>query len=329
MRHLYGVQRLISRRAPLTEVLRATLAAAADVLAVDSADVELFLVDPDAAGQAQVAGVQPSTAGALTWRRQVLTDKPIITAVVDVDRPQERVDKAGRQSAAVPVHERGRTVGALAVELAGGRRLDDADRDNLLSFAEHISLALTDARTAQDVEAARHDPLTGLPGRALFHERLRHRLAVSPDAGTVALLYVDLDRFKAVNDTMGHAAGDALLAKLSRRLNDIVRDTDLVGRLGGDEFAIVLCPATERHATDVASRIIDELSRPVPVPGGTAQVGASIGIALNTSAEEHELIDQADMAMYEAKRSGRGRYVLARPGAADALQILKGPSLVP
>ncbi|MEV0570548.1 GGDEF domain-containing protein [Dactylosporangium sp. NPDC050588] len=179
------------------------------------------------------------------------------------------------------------------------------------------------------MEAARHDPLTGLPGRALFHEQLRQCLAERPEPGSVALLFVDLDRFKAVNDGMGHAAGDVLLAELSRRLQDAVRRTDLVGRLGGDEFAVVLCPAGERDAHEAAQRLIEELSRPVAVPGGLAEVGASIGIALNTSTDEQELITRADMAMYEAKRAGRGRSVLAKSADAEALRVLQGPALVP
>jgi diguanylate cyclase (GGDEF)-like protein len=325
MRHLYDIQRLISRRAPLAEVLRSTIAAVVDVLAAAPADVELVLLDPDEPGVAMVTrGV---AAGPMPWHRRTVTDDDLIAGVIGIDRTQERTDAGGRRTIAVPVHERGRTVGALVVALPDGHALD---RDNLLSFAEHISLALTDARTAKDMEAARHDPLTGLPGRALFHERLRQCLTDSRSPGTVALLFVDLDRFKAVNDTLGHAAGDALLAELSRRLQAVVRRSDLVGRLGGDEFVVVLCPASEHHAGEVASRILDELSRPVAVPGGTAEVGASIGIALNTSADDdEELIGNADLAMYEAKRTGRGRYVLSKPDTADALRILKGSSLVP
>ncbi|WP_345142234.1 sensor domain-containing diguanylate cyclase [Dactylosporangium darangshiense] len=320
MRHLYDIQRLISRRAPLAEVLRATLAAVADVLATDAGDAELVLLDPDTPGQAMV--IRGAASGPILWQRRTMTDDDLIVGAIGIDRVQERADAAGRRTLAAPVHEHGRTVGALAVALADGRRLGDPDREHLLSFAEHISLALTDARTAKDMEAARHDPLTGLPGRALFHERLRQRLAESRDPGTVALLFVDLDRFKAVNDTMGHAAGDALLAELSRRLQSVVRRSDLVGRLGGDEFVVVLCPASEHHANEVASRIIDELSRPVLLPAGMAEVGASIGIALNTSGDEEELIRNADMAMYEAKRAGRGRFVLSRSETADALRIL-------
>ncbi|MET7403621.1 sensor domain-containing diguanylate cyclase [Dactylosporangium sp. NPDC005572] len=327
MRHLYDIQRLISRRAPLAEVLRATLAAVTDVLASESGNAELVLLDPDTPGHAMVTcGV---ASGPMPWRRRTVAADDLVAGVIGIDRLQEGTDAAGHRTIAAPVHERGRTVGALAVVPAAGRRLDDTDRDNLLLFAEHISIALTDARTAKDIEAARHDPLTGLPGRALFQERLRQCLAETRGPDTVALLFVDLDRFKAVNDTMGHAAGDALLAELSRRLQSVVRRCDLVGRLGGDEFVVVLCPASEHHAGEVAARIIDELSRPVRLPAGMAEVGASIGIALNTSTDEEELIRNADMAMFEAKRAGRGRFVLSKPETVDALSILKGPSLVP
>jgi len=328
MRHLYGIQRLISRRAPLAEVLRATLVAAGDVLPAASGNVELLLLDPESADRALVTRSRQTDDGPITWRRQTMRSGGLVATAIDVDRPQEQTDDRGRRSIAVPVHERGRTIGALTVELSDGRRLGDSDRDNLLLFAEHISIALTDARTAQDMEAARHDALTGLPGRALFHERLRHFLAQDGDAGEVALLYIDLDRFKAVNDTLGHAAGDVLLVEFAQRLRDIVRRGDLVGRLGGDEFAVALCPANERYAREVAVRIIDELSRPVVVPGGVADVGASIGIALNSSAVADEFLAHADMAMYEAKRAGRGRFVVADPDRADT-RVLNAPSLTP
>ncbi|MEV6924458.1 GGDEF domain-containing protein [Dactylosporangium sp. NPDC051485] len=312
MRHLYDIQRLISRRAPLAEVLRATLAAAADVLGA----VELFLVDPD---DPDGALVTTGGAGPLAWRRRPMGDDPLVASVIAIDRVQER--PGGR--IAVPVHECGRTVGALAADPLPGHRLD---RDNLLSFAEHVSLALTDAEAARDMEAARHDTLTGLPGRALFHERLRHCLAQRPAPGTIALLFVDLDGFKAVNDTLGHAAGDLLLAELSGRLQAAVRRGDVVGRLGGDEFAVVLSPAGEDLAAEVAARIIDELSRPVPVPGGLAEVGCSVGVALNGADGDEDLLARADMAMYEAKRCGGGRFVLA---GAETLRLVEGATLVP
>ncbi len=326
MRHLYDVQRLISRRAPLAEVVRAALVGAAEVLVAGAGGVELLLRDPEAPGQALATRSHEADQGPVTWQRRDMPDGGLVSRVLDADRPLEQGDDLGRWSAAVPVHERGRTVGALTVALTGGGRLADADRGDLLVFAEHISLALTDARTVRDMDAARHDALTGLPGRALFHERLRELLA-GPEP--LALLYVDLDRFKAVNDTLGHTAGDVLLVELAQRLRAVVRHGDLVGRLGGDEFAVALCPAGEAHAREVAARVIEELSRPVVVPGGVADIGASVGIALSGSAADDELIARADMAMYEAKRTGRGGFVLAGPGGADALRMLGAPVTVP
>ena len=327
MRHLYDVQRLISRRAPLPEVLRATLAAAADVLAGDRGEVDLCLIDPASPGQAVITRSRRDAPGPIVWDRWPLGDDPLMLEVTRIDLVQEQADADGRWAVAAPVHEHGTTVGALRVTLADGRRPAAGDREHLLSFAEHVSLALTDAKTVQDMDAARHDALTGLPGRALFHERLRQCLAEHRADG-LALLFVDLDRFKAVNDTMGHAAGDALLAELSRRLRAVVRHSDLIGRLGGDEFAVALCPSGERHAAEVAARLIEELSRPVLLPAGLAEVGASVGIALSASLDADELIQQADIAMYEAKRTGRSRSVLAAPDTRDTAHILhRGPSL--
>jgi diguanylate cyclase len=135
--------------------------------------------------------------------------------------------------------------------------------------------------------------------------------------GQLALLFVDLDRFKQANDTMGHAAGDVILVEVARRLRAVVRSGDLIGRLGGDEFAVALIPATQQDALDVAQRIVTELSRPYSVPGGRVEVGASVGIALNTDAGEDDLVERADVAMYEAKRAGRGCFVMHRPGSGE------------
>ncbi len=310
MRHLYEIQRSLSRRAPLAEVLRTTLAAAVDVVGGEHGRVEVWLPDTEVLDPAVLV-----CAGATGCETRPLTGAGPAAEVIRTDGPVDYLDDNGRPSTAVPVHEKGRTVGALAV---AGQRLDDAGRENLLLFAEQVSLALTDAMTAQEMEAARHDGLTGLPSRALFHERLQNYLAA--DLGTgIALLFVDLDRFKAVNDTLGHAAGDLLLVNVARRLEGVVRASDMVGRLGGDEFAVVLSPATEAQAVEVAGRIIEELSRPYSMGGGRiAEIGASVGIALNTGDDERELIRSADAAMYRAKRSGRGRCVVFRP-AADGL----------
>ncbi|WP_433306958.1 diguanylate cyclase domain-containing protein [Actinoplanes sp. CA-030573] len=294
MRHLYEIQRSLSRRVPLDQVLSTTLAAVTDVI---GGPAELW----------------PAGGGSAVTR-----DAATLAATVTrTNAALDFADDRGRAGTAVPVHEHGRTVGALAAVPPAGRALDDADRENLLLFAEQVSLALSDAKTAQDMEAARRDGLTGLAGRALFHERLQRHLTDGSGAGQVALLFVDLDRFKAVNDTLGHAAGDLLLVEVARRLLGAVREGDMVGRLGGDEFAVVLSPACEKDAAEVAARIIDEVSRPYPMADGrTAEVGASVGIALATGDDEdRDLIRRADVAMYAAKRSGRGRWIVFRPDA--------------
>ena len=164
---------------------------------------------------------------------------------------------------------------------------------------------------------ATHDPLTGLPNRALLHERLTHALIRADRTGDpVALLLVDLDQFKDVNDALGHEYGDGLLRELARRLTTRLRGCDTIARLGGDEFAILLTTDASRSgAEEVARRLTDLCEEPVQVAAYRLQVSASIGIAL---APEHAndaetLLRRADGAMYRAKGSGGGHTVYS-PG---------------
>ncbi len=156
-----------------------------------------------------------------------------------------------------------------------------------------------------------HDPLTGLANRALFSDRLGMALAQAERQGAgLALLCIDLDDFKQVNDTLGHAAGDRLLAEVAQRIVRCVRASDTVARLGGDEFAVLMTrPGTEAEASRVAERIIDAVRAPVLLGGETAHVGASIGLAFRSrEADTAETLHRhADLAMYEAKRAGRGQ----------------------
>ncbi|MFG1926327.1 putative bifunctional diguanylate cyclase/phosphodiesterase [Cryptosporangium sp. NPDC048952] len=156
-----------------------------------------------------------------------------------------------------------------------------------------------------------HDPLTGLANRALFGERLEEALAGRP-----ALLLIDLDGFKAVNDTRGHGAGDQLLVAVAGRLRGAVRATDTVARLGGDEFAVLLPGASaSADATGVATVILERIAEPVALGEGTpVSVRASVGIALaDGSATAETLLRDADLALYEAKESGKNRYRVADP----------------
>ncbi|MEV6923784.1 diguanylate cyclase [Dactylosporangium sp. NPDC051485] len=183
----------------------------------------------------------------------------------------------------------------------------------LLAFRDNDGL-LRAVREHQRLlhEQATHDALTGLPNRALFNERL--------ETGAAAIL-VDLDDFKAVNDTLGHPVGDGLLIEVGRRLRAAVRPTDLVARLGGDEFAIVLADLDDEHMLDaLAGRIIDELAAPVRSHGHVLTVTASVGVADRPAGDDaHDLLRHADIAMYAAKKRGKGTHARYTPDLSGLL----------
>ena len=170
---------------------------------------------------------------------------------------------------------------------------------------------------------ANHDALTGLANRALFEQHTREALA-GPQRDSLSLALIDLDDFKAINDRLGHAVGDALLVVVAERLSDCVRADDLVARLGGDEFGLVLHGLREAEATDVLTRITEALRRPVQALGYDLLVSASAGLAEAwAGAGPQELLRRADLAMYAAKGSGKGRHAvydarLEQHQAADA-----------
>jgi len=168
------------------------------------------------------------------------------------------------------------------------------------------------ASEAQALHLAFHDVLTGLPNRALVEERLTQALAqATRQEQRVALMLIDLDRFKNINDTYGHHAGDELIIAVAQRLCGLVRASDTVGRIGGDEFILVM-PEVENigQVQALAQRILDALSQPFPLFGGEVWSGASIGLVLapKDGLDRQELVRKADIALYEAKSSGRGKY---------------------
>lgn len=183
--------------------------------------------------------------------------------------------------------------------------------------------ALHQLRTEREEAShnALHDPLTGLGNRALFNSRLPEKLRAMPRGSPrLALLALDLDQFKEVNDTLGHSAGDDLLQQVSQRLANIIEPDHILVRLGGDEFAIIQT-GIESHeeATSLAHTIIAALSAPIRLSDSSAQIGVSIGIvtAPDYAASEAELMRLADDALYRAKNEGRNRCVLYRPLSAD------------
>ena len=171
---------------------------------------------------------------------------------------------------------------------------------------------------------ANHDTLTGLPNRARFLERLHEALLnADRDNTRCALLLVDLDRFKMINDSLGHHAGDGLLKLVAQRLSSCVRETDTVARLGGDEFVIILTRLKSLPAAElIAENILLELSHPFEIDAHEVSSGASIGIAIypQDGSAAGELLQKADLAMYRAKSAGRNRYRVFSPGMLTEVQ---------
>src|SRR3546814_6531979 len=159
---------------------------------------------------------------------------------------------------------------------------------------------------------ALHDQLTGLPNRYLFEDRLEMAAARQgrQKGGSTAVMYLDLDRFKPVNDTYGHAVGDQLLTEVGRRLVRVVRTSDTVARLGGDEFAIICEGLDEDGARQVAARIQSEVFTDLGHDGKSFEVNASIGIAMFPPHEPARALSLADTAMYQAKRFGGGEVIM-------------------
>jgi diguanylate cyclase (GGDEF)-like protein/PAS domain S-box-containing protein len=172
-----------------------------------------------------------------------------------------------------------------------------------------------------------HDGLTGLANRALFRDRLDHALARGPRArSSLAVLLVDLDGFKQVNDSLGHDAGDQLLRQIAERFSAVSRPSDTLARLGGDEFALLLEGANEGTATGVADRLLASLEEPIEIADRSLRLGASIGIVTDVGegADSDALIRDADLAMYAAKEGGRGRYEVFHHEMARELGELLG-----
>lgn len=174
-------------------------------------------------------------------------------------------------------------------------------RERQLSESKNAEL---EAASARIEHVALHDSLTGLPNRRYLDEML----AESGETGRTALLHLDLDRFKQINDTLGHAAGDAMLVHASKVIKANARPADFVARIGGDEFVVVGHGAGDDRLAELASRIIEEMRQPVNFQGHQCRFGVSIGIAANDGVDARQLLVNADLALYRAKSHGRNRY---------------------
>ena len=221
------------------------------------------------------------------------------------------------QALMVALAARGEFLGVLVVgshddEMQGS----DAVRERLGGVASLTSTALDGAALLDEVRyQALHDPVTDLANARLFEDRVSHAIAVSRRSGAHhGLLFIDLDRFKVVNDSRGHKMGDEVLRVVAGRLAELVRTEDTVARIGGDEFGILLqAVGSAEDARQVADTLINHVAEPIILPGGVITVGASIGVAVfPDELDDYEtVLARADSAMYEAKAAGRGRCRLA------------------
>ena len=331
---LTEIQRAIARRTPVDEIFQQVTDGARQLLGVEMAALNLVERDDPTVGSMIAASGVPDELKARLKRVPLVTAGAAGLAVLgdelvlveDYARSPIAMPAVAqaqlRAVMATPVHENGRAVGCLSVgTFSRTREWDKQSQEMLTAFAEHISLALTDARTLEAMNEAFLDSLTGLPSRALFQTRMEETLAAAGDG--VAVLFVDLDRFKVVNDSLGHAAGDRLLIEVADRIRDCQRDGDMAARLGGDEFAVLLPGLSgPGEAEPVAARLLDRLREPIHLNGTETYVSASVGIAYSAPGEHQapELMVHADLAMYQAKKNGKDRYAIFEPAMREAFQ---------
>ncbi len=273
------------------------------------------------------------------WIYQDARLRALLTAAEEAHSSLQVLDKDGRVLVQLPaelpwprhaasdvIFDSGLPVGSVRIERSLAPVLADsaivAVLSLLLAAASYLALRLLPLRLLRRAMGratylATHDQLTNLPNRRLFHDRLAQTgLRTSRYGGGFAVLALDLDRFKDVNDTLGHAAGDELLRQVARALAGTLRDSDTLARLGGDEFAIIQVDAQQpRSAEALAARLVERLSLPFDLNGNQALIGTSIGIALSGTAEPGareidaaQILQDADTALYRAKAEGRNGF---------------------
>jgi len=342
LEQVIAVQRAAVRRASLQEVFDAVTAGAHALLGDEI--VGLRLLDRADPGMLQVVSVHglPDGVAWRSWRapatgsgasgQAVMRDEVVVLDHYAEARAgiRELAENGVCTAMAAPVRGGGEVIGSLVVaSRRPGRTYTAADRDLLAAFAEHVGVAITDAQAVDGLEQGFRDPLTGLASRALFNDRLAHALACAErDQMRTSVLTVDLDRFQSVNDSLGHAVGDLLLAAIGERLRGCVRTTDTVARLGADEFAMLLHDVELRdRAVAVANRVLQTLREPFPINGRDIYINASIGIAFGAVGHQdaETLLQYADLALHTAKKNGKGRYEVFEPVMHAALK--KGTDL--
>jgi diguanylate cyclase (GGDEF)-like protein/PAS domain S-box-containing protein len=330
LEQLAMIQRAIAERSPLDTILDAVVQAASRVIGctivglrmIDESDPSYVTlaastgVDGDASHALRRAPVTEGIGG-----RAICEERLVVTNDYGSGEAEIRMlaDQGLRAAMAAPVYGHGSVVGSIVVATSTGYRFTDADAETLAFFAEYAGVAIATARAADAVRQALTDPLTGLPNRALFVDRLDHAMVrAERSEDTVSVLFLDVDDFKLVNDSLGHHAGDQLLIEVAKRIRTCMRRSDTAARLGGDEFAILLAQDdAAAEAEHVAGRIVEALAEPFSIEAHELHVHASIGVASGRDGAENLLRD-ADIAMYGAKATRRGGVCVFEPSMQAA-----------
>ena len=263
----------------------------------------------------------PATKAVLEEQRPVLID--VADSGADAAGIRYLVSIQQRSMAMVPLIAAGRTIGLIEVTSARPAAFGPRAVELATMLAGEAAMALENARLYDEIRhQALHDGLTGLANRVLFRDRVEHAVErCRRTGGQIAILFLDLDDFKTLNDTHGHARGDEVLTAAAGRVADVLRPSDTAARLGGDEFAVLIEDVVdEADAMAVALRLSEALREPMPLGHSTIRVAASIGVALGGAGGEttEDLLRNADVAMYAAKLSSRGGAEIFRPALRES-----------
>jgi diguanylate cyclase (GGDEF)-like protein/PAS domain S-box-containing protein len=326
------IQQSISRRMPVNDVLVAVVQGTHDLLSDEIVELRLDPLD----GQGQ-----PTVVESFEGRVHVLDAGEIDEATDSLGRSARSTDgmvvadgdvaavvghHVAQCGLAIPIRDRHRIIGSLAIATQRqGRVYRDVEREMLTNLAAHASVAIMDARTVDSVQAAFTDPLTGLPNRALLMDRLAQSADRCAREGTpLAVMFIDLARFKGINDSYGHAVGDVVLAAVGRRVSSQLRGADTGARLGGDEFVVVLENADADTAQRVATRLLAALREPIHAANRVLYADATIGIAMSLDGgavlDCELLLRHADIAMYQGKTTTRDIVFFETAMQAELLQ---------
>jgi diguanylate cyclase (GGDEF)-like protein len=339
---LYEANRALSRSPEVAEAIEGVLARSLEAFRSEIAEVVLFAADGTplrttfGPNDERVTMAETDRETAAELAALVDRERPVVSLVPPFGTPHLRALLEGRgirHAMVAMLPGENRMIGTIMLANRFGieRGYTPDDLRLLEALANNASVALQYDRLEQAViklrqlqdelrHQAYHDPLTDLPNRTLLMERLREELA--GEERVVAVLFIDIDDFKIVNDSLGHAVGDALLVSAAGRLRNSVRPQDLVARLGGDEFAVLLPAIGDSPAQPriVATRILQAFELPVHAGAEIVSVHVSVGIAdSRRGSDANDLIREADLAMYQAKSKGKSRFEHFEPSMAAAM----------